>query len=123
MRRGGIFTTRAGFALDKGSCVGRIVQDLQAGGHSGLLPPHIATAISSRQAQIVGVAKLEHFVSGSHPQEGGKHEIKTILDLAMGILLDFANRIAHQADRQCQGYLSSLRLVASSGAHPRSDEM
>ena len=103
MRRAGIFAHRAGFAIDKGPCVGRILQDLQDSGHGGLFPHHIAKAISSWQAQIVCIEKLQDFASRSEPRERAKHELKAILDLAVGIFVHFADDIAYQADREFQG--------------------
>ena len=58
VRGGGIFADGAGFAIDKGTSLGGIFQDLQDGGNGGLLPDDIAKAIASRQAQIMCIEKL-----------------------------------------------------------------
>ncbi len=46
----------------------------------------------------MGVEKLQDFAGRSEPQERGKDEIKTILDLTIGLFANLANGIAHQAD-------------------------
>ena len=109
--RGGIFANGAGFAIDNGSCIGRLLQDLQNGGNGGLLPHHIAKAILSRQVEFVGIEKLQDFAGRSEPQERGKHEIETILDFTVGVFVHLADGIALQADREFQSSFTSLCLV------------
>jgi nitrate reductase NapE component len=46
------------------------------------------------------VEKLHHLVGRSDPQERRKDEIKTILDLAMGLFVHQALRVAYQAARK-----------------------
>ena len=48
------------------------------------------------------IEKLQDFAGRSEPQERGKHEIETILDLAIGVFVHLADHIAYQADREFQ---------------------
>lgn len=95
MRRGRIFANGAGSPIDKGPCISRILQDLQDGSNGRFFPDDIPKAISPWQKQVILIEKLHHFIGRSHPKKGRKDEIKAILNLAIGVFMDFANSIAH----------------------------
>lgn len=89
-------------------------QDLQDGGPRGLLPDDLTEAIAAGQAELMRVEKLQDEASRSEAQEGRKHEIKTLLDLALGLFVHLATGIAYQTGRQRQGEVASLCLVEQS---------
>src|SRR6266446_4216091 len=111
MRGGRIFAYGAGFAIDESSSIRRIFQDLQNGSHGGFFPDHIAKAISSRQAEVVGIEKLQHEAFGSDPQKRGEDELNAIVDLTVGIFVHLADGITYQSDRKRQRQLTSLSFV------------
>jgi len=98
VRGGRIFADGAGFAIDKGTSLGRIFQQLQNGGNGGLFPHHITKAISSWQAQIVRIEKLQDFVGRSDPKKRGENESQAIGNFPIGVFVNLANGIARQAD-------------------------
>ena len=65
-----------------------------------VVPVPSTEAIAAGQAELMRVEKLYHLVGRSDPRERRKDEIKTILDLAMGLFVHLAERVAYQASRK-----------------------
>src|SRR5260221_7736454 len=103
--------------VDKGSCVGRILEDLQDDRHGRLFPDDISKAISSRQQEVLSIEKPQHLAGRTQPQKGGKNQVQAILNFLMGIFVDPVKAIAHQSDWKCEAQFPTSRFVEQSSGH------
>ena len=111
----------AGAPVDKGSRVGRILEDLQDDRHRWLFPDDISEAISSGQSQVLSVEEPQHLAGRTQPQKGGKNQIQAILNLLMRIFVDVVKGVTHQPDWEREGQFPTSSFVQESGSHACSD--
>jgi hypothetical protein len=67
--------------------------------------------IAPRHLETMGIEEPHHLVGRSQPQKRREDELKTIVDFTVGVFVNLADRIAHQADRKWQSQLPSLCFV------------
>jgi len=122
-RRGRIFSNRARSPVDKGASVRRVFEDLQDGCTCWFLPADVSQTIPSRDAEIMGVEETQDLACRAQAQKGGKDQVKAVLDLLIGILVDALKGVTDQPHRKREHKFTSLGFVEQASRHACSNGM
>lgn len=102
-------------AVDEGSCVAWVVQDLQHPRVVDQTPQQIALANPAtdapREQHLLSAQTSHHGAGRAGGLEGFEQQPNGVLDLAVGIENDTAGAVVHQSDRQRHLQLTAARLV------------
>jgi len=104
-------------SIDKGACIGRILEDCRHSRYRRRLPAQIAIAITARQCQAAGNEDPHRLRSCSYFQESLEEQQQAFLHLNIGVLGNHARRVAHKTRWQLQGQLTAFGFRQKPGRH------